>query len=84
VSRGDGLTGGEADIMSLWDSGTRDVAAIAERTGYGSNYVQEVVSRYNVTERVLNSFDKMTELGSAALLAAIHHFHPETRRGVHP
>lgn len=72
-----GLTGGETEIMSLWDSGLRDYAAIATQTGYVQNYVEEVIGRYNVSERILNSFDKMVAAGSSSLLAAIKCFHPD-------
>lgn len=78
------LTDGEARIMNLWDDGLRDYAAIASKTGYGKGYVQQVIARYNVSERVLDAFDKMVVAGSAMLLASLHKFHPETRRGVHP
>lgn len=72
-----GLTQGEADIMDLWDSVTSDVAEIAQRTGYGRSYVEQVIGRYNVNDRILSAFDKMSVAGTASLLAAIKCFHPE-------
>jgi hypothetical protein len=78
------LTGGETAIMDLWDTGARDLAEIAARTGYGENYVHEVISRYAVSEQSLGAFDRMSKAGTALLLAALYQFHPETRKGVHP
>jgi hypothetical protein len=82
--RGDGLTEGEAAIMALWDGGSRDYAEIGARTGYGANYVEQVVGRFAISEQSLSAFDRMSAAGTASLLSALHQFHPETRRGCHP
>lgn len=78
------LTEGEAHIMALWDGGQRNLDEIADSTGYGRRYVQEVVGRYAISEHRRDAFDVMVAAGTASLLAALHVFHPETRRGVHP
>lgn len=78
------LTDGESAILTMWDEGERDLAIIAQRTGYGRNYVEQVIGRYGISERSMSAFDRMSAAGTAALLVALHVFHPETRRGVHP
>lgn len=81
---GDRFSDGETRVMDLWDSGLRDQAAIAAKTGYSRSYVDSIVGRYSLSERVLSSFDRMSAAGTASLLSAMHVFHPETRRGIHP
>jgi hypothetical protein len=47
-------------------------------------YVENVVARYSITDRVLDAFDKMVVAGTASLLASIHKFHPEIFTRGHP
>jgi hypothetical protein len=73
----------ETDVLSLWEAGA-SIGAIVRHTGYDWDYVEQIVAPHFVPDRPLSEFEKMAAAGTASLLASLHVFHPETRRGVHP